>query len=114
MREPKKRTFAFVEAKAIAAKNQGGPIMVPPTDLLGYVRATPFRPFQIQMTGGRTFDIRHPEMIRVGRNSLIIFSFVSDDPALYDRWDTASLMLIESVSHQDLPASQGAAGSNNE
>ena len=88
--------------------------MVPAQEILGYVRAEPFRPFQIRMTSRRTFDIRHPEMIRVGRNSLIVFSFVSDDPALYDRWDTASLMLIESVSHQESPAPQGAAGSNNE
>ncbi|MGL4550480.1 MAG: hypothetical protein ACRC33_04780 [Gemmataceae bacterium] len=86
--------------------------MVPGQEILGYVRATPFRPFQIRMTGGRTFDIRHPEVIRVGRNSLIIFTFVSDDPALYDRWDTVSLMLIESISQLDSPASQGAAGQN--
>lgn len=88
--------------------------MVPAQELLGYVRAEPFRPFQIRMTSGRTFDIRHPEMIRVGRNSLIIFSFVSDDPTLYDRWDTVSLILIESVSHQESPTAQGHAGSNNE
>jgi hypothetical protein len=73
--------------------------MVPPSDILGYLRAEPFRSFRIQMTGGRVFDIRHPEMIRVGRNSLIVFTVVSDDPDVYDRWETVSLMLIESISH---------------
>ena len=73
--------------------------MIPPQDILGYLRAAPFRPFQLRMAGGRTFEIRHPEMVRVGRNSLILFTFVSDHPEMYDRWETVSLMLIESVTH---------------
>ena len=73
--------------------------MVLPSDILNYVRVVPFRPFQIRMTGGRTYEIRHPEMVRVGRNSLIVFMFVSDDPETYDRWETVSLMLIESLTH---------------
>ena len=78
--------------------------MIPVRDILGYLHAEPFRPFQIRMTSGRTFDIRHPEMVRVGRSSLIIFSFVSDEPEVFDRWDTVSLLLIESVTHQETPA----------
>ena len=73
--------------------------MVPPSDILNYLRTVPFRPLQIRMTGGRTYEIRHPEMVRVGRNSLIVFTFVSDDPQIYDRWETVSLMLIESLTH---------------
>jgi hypothetical protein len=78
--------------------------VVPARDILGYLHAEPFRPFRIRMTSGRTFDIRHPEMVRVGRSSLIIFSYVSDDPEVFDRWETVSLMLIESVTHQEAPA----------
>ena len=78
--------------------------MVPPQDILGCLRAIPFRPFRIQMTSGKTFDIRHPEMVKVGRGSLIVFSFVSDDPEIYDRWDTVSLMLIENLTHMETPA----------
>lgn len=79
--------------------------MVPPNEILNYLRAVPFRPFQIRMAGGRTYDIRHPEMIRVGRNSLIVFTFISDDAEIYDRWETVSLLLIESIAHpESLPA----------
>ena len=78
--------------------------MVPPQDILGYLRAAPFRPFRIHIASGKTFDIHHPEMVRVGRGSLIIFSFVSDDPEIYDRWDTVSLMLIENLTHTEVPA----------
>jgi len=67
-------------------------------EVLGYVQAQPFRPFQIRMNSGRTFDIRHPEMVRVGRRDLLIFTLVSDSPDVYDRWTNISLILIESLS----------------
>ena len=70
-----------------------------PRDVLSYVRAEPFRPFRIRMASGRTFDIRHPEMIRVGADTVIIFSFVSDNPDVYDKWESVSLLLIEAISH---------------
>jgi len=68
-------------------------------DVLNYVKARPFRPFRIKMVSGRDFDVRHSEMVRVGRNSLMVFSFLSDDPDVYDKWETASLVLVESISH---------------
>jgi hypothetical protein len=68
-------------------------------DVLNYVKAQPFRPFRIKVASGRDFDVRHPEMVRVGRNSLVVFSFLSDDPDVFDKWETASLVLVESISH---------------
>jgi hypothetical protein len=69
--------------------------------MLGYLKAEPFRPFRIHMASGRTFDIRHPEMVKVGKSDLVIFTLVSDDPEIYDNWHTVSLLLIEDVSHLD-------------
>lgn len=68
-------------------------------EVLTYLRATPFRPFQIRMVSGRKIDIRHPEMVRVGARDLIVFTFVGDTPDVYDDWDSYSLVLIESISH---------------
>jgi hypothetical protein len=77
----------------------GGDVLnMTPREVLNYVQANPFRPFQIRMNGGRTFDIRHPEMVRVGRRDLLIFTLVSDAPEVYDRWENESLLLIESLS----------------
>ena len=70
-----------------------------PQEVLGYVKAQPFRPFRIRMASDRTFEICHPKMVRVGRSSVVIFSYTSDDPEVYDKWDTMSLVLIESISH---------------
>jgi hypothetical protein len=35
----------------------------------------------------------------------VIFTPVSDDPAVYDRWDTVGLLLIESLSNLDAAVS---------
>ena len=68
-----------------------------PQELLNYVQAQPFRPFRIRMNSGRTFDIRHPEMVRVGKRDVLIFTFVSDSSDVYDRWENVALLLIESL-----------------
>jgi hypothetical protein len=72
-------------------------------EVLNYVQARPFRPFQIRMNSGRTFDIRHPEMVRVGKRDVLIFTFVSDSPDVYDKWQNVSLVLIESLSPVEAP-----------
>jgi hypothetical protein len=66
-----------------------------------YVKAEPFRPFRISMASGKTFDVRHPEMVKVGKTNLLVFSFVSDQPDVFDQWESVSLMLMESISHME-------------
>lgn len=75
--------------------------MIPPQEILSYLRTRPFRPIRIHRASGEAFDVRHPEMARVGRNSLVLFTFVSDNVELKDRWETISLMLMERISHLD-------------
>ena len=78
--------------------------MMRPQAVLGYVKAEPFRPFRIHMDSGRTFDVRHPEMIKVLRSSLLVFSSVGETLDIPDEWESVSLMLTESISHLDAPA----------
>lgn len=80
--------------------------MMTPQSVLGYVKAEPFRPFRIHIASGKTFDVRHPEMVRVGRSNLLVFSFVSDQPEVFDEWQSVSLMLMESISHLEAPISK--------
>ncbi len=74
-----------------------------PQELLNILHARPFRPLRIRLTCGRTFDIRHPEMARVVKTDLIIFTFVSDSPEVGDRWENISLLSIESISPLEAP-----------
>ena len=68
-----------------------------PDDLLTWLRAAPFVPFRIQLNSGRTFDIRHPEMLRVGFSSVNVYSFVGEPSDPYERMEMVSLALIESI-----------------
>ena len=68
-----------------------------PDDLLTWLRASPFVPFRIRLNSGRSFEIRHPEMLRVGRSGVTIFSFVGAPSDPYERMELVSLLLIESL-----------------
>jgi hypothetical protein len=68
-----------------------------PNDLLTWSRATPFAPFRIRLNSGRTIDIRRPEMIRVGRSSVNVYTFAGEPADPYERMEMLSLVLIESI-----------------
>lgn len=64
---------------------------------LTWVRATPFMPFRIRLNSGRAFEIRHPEMLRVGRTSANVYSFAGQPADPYEKMEMISLLLIASV-----------------
>lgn len=67
-------------------------------NLFHYVDSEPFRPFRIKMVSGETIEIRHPEMISVGRTTAHVFTWLNqdnDDPK--DREREISIILIESI-----------------
>jgi len=75
--------------------------------LARYVGAEPFRPFRISMASGQSFEIRHPEMISVGRSTAHIFTFMSDQTEQSNqREHELSLLLMESVEPLDVTAAQ--------
>jgi hypothetical protein len=43
-----------------------------PQDLLEFTRRRPFSPFRICMTDGRTYDVRHPDLLIVLRSRAIV------------------------------------------
>ena len=49
-----------------------------PEDVLTWVRAAPFRPFRIYLNSGQTYEIRHPEMLRVGRSTANVYWFAGE------------------------------------
>jgi hypothetical protein len=67
--------------------------MLRPEALLSYVRADHFRPFRIKMLSGKTYDIRHPEMIRVMRDYFV---------------ETVSLVHVDNITHIDQTAAQAS------
>ncbi len=73
--------------------------------MASYVHAEPFRPFRITLNGGRSFDIRHPEMIQLGRSTMTIFTDLNDDQqSPKERQIEVSLLLTESVEPLEVAA----------
>jgi hypothetical protein len=70
---------------------------VRPNDLFEWSRANPFVPFRIHLNGGRTFDIRHPELIQVGRSTAYVFTRSGGPEDPVERMDMISLLMIETV-----------------
>jgi hypothetical protein len=69
-----------------------------PETLLAYLRAASFQPFRIVLNSGRTYNVQYPEMVRVGRDSLVYYS--ADSPeAPYERLETVGLLLVERLEH---------------
>ena len=65
--------------------------------VLDYVSAEPFRPFRIRMASGQSFEIRHPEMILLGRASVRVHEPSEPDSGKPDHWHDVSLMLMETL-----------------
>jgi len=74
-----------------------------PMEIVRHVFAEPFRPFRIHTASGRTFEIRHPEVVQMGRSTLTIYAPLADVPDAKEPWYKISLMLIESIEPLDAP-----------
>ncbi len=70
--------------------------------VLNHVTAEPFRPFRIHTASGRSFEVKHPEVVQVGKTTLALSVPLSDDiPDAQGMWYKLSLMLIESIEPLD-------------
>ncbi|HQU44412.1 MAG TPA: hypothetical protein PK867_16445 [Pirellulales bacterium] len=67
------------------------------TDVMREVFAEPFRPFRIHTASGRTFDVRHPEVVSVSKSALTLYTPLADIPDVEGPWYKISLTLIESI-----------------
>jgi hypothetical protein len=78
--------------------------------VMKHIFAEPFRPFRIRTVSGRTFEIRHPEVVEMSVRTLTIFTPLADIPDTEEPWYKISLSLIEAIEPLDAPV----AGSANE
>jgi len=57
------------------------------------------------LNSGRTYDIRHPEILKVGRTSMNIFTYAGEPADPYERMEMVSLVLVEHVEPIEATAS---------
>jgi hypothetical protein len=78
---------------------------VRPADVLEFVRRRPFQPFRITLTDGRTYDARHPDLIMVGRSSMVLGTPAPEETEpVYDRAIPISLLHIMQIEALPAPA----------
>jgi hypothetical protein len=70
-------------------------------DLHTAARRQPFEPFRVILTTGATYDIRHPDLIMVGKRSAIIGMTNNPTGIAYER--TIKVDLLHVVGIEDLP-----------
>lgn len=49
-------------------------------DMLDYLRVSPFVPFRIHLTDGTVYEVRHPELVKVGLTKEDVYFPQDDEP----------------------------------
>ena len=77
-----------------------------PEDLHEFTRKRPFLPYRIHITGGQTYDVRHPDQVIVLRSRVVIA--VGADSGVADHVDHVALIHIVRVEELGSEASSAA------
>jgi hypothetical protein len=67
-----------------------------PKDLLRLLKMVPFHPFRVVMHDGKVYEVRHPELVQVGRSSWD-YTYAPTPDGMIERYDILSLLLIERI-----------------
>lgn len=81
--------------------------MIHPRYLIDLLSDEPFKPFRLHLASGRMFDVRHPEMIEIGKSVVTVYAPPDGDSHGPDRWRKVSLTLLESIESLESPAKTG-------
>ena len=54
-------------------------------DVQKKLASRPFQPFRIYLSDGATYEVRHPEMLLLGRRSLVLGVANRPEETVYDR-----------------------------
>lgn len=61
------------------------------------LRAKPLEPFAINLSNGQWFEVRHPELLMVGRYAAAVGVPSNEEPDVYDRLVQVSMRHIASI-----------------
>jgi hypothetical protein len=72
--------------------------------ILERLRQVPFQPFRFVIAEGRSYEIRHPDLVIVGRNDITIGFPDAKTPTIYDRQIRVAIFHIVGI--EDAPSTQ--------
>jgi hypothetical protein len=66
-----------------------------PNDVRQLLTSMPFRPFRFKLTDGTSYDVRHPELVMVGRSTIFLgMPANGDEDPLYEDFRLIDLLHI--------------------
>jgi hypothetical protein len=69
--------------------------MLRPEDVLKQLQKRPFEPFRIHLTDGKTYDVKHPELVITGERFLVVGEpRPGKNGAVAASYDTVTLMHV--------------------
>jgi hypothetical protein len=74
-----------------------------PEEIQARLRDKPFRPLRIVVSEGQRFDIRHPDLVLVGRRDITVGIPGEEGSTIYDR--QTRIAIVHVVALEDLPVS---------
>ena len=84
---------------------------MPPEDIEKKIREKPFKPFRMYLSDGAVYEVRHPELVLLGRRSLVLGLVSDPGQTLYERTVDVDLLHIVRMDHLEVPATpDGASG----
>jgi hypothetical protein len=84
--------------------------MFTPEEIETRLRSQPFVPIRVVTSLGQNHDITHPELVLVGRASIMIGVASTENPAQYDTISRVAIMHITDLQNMPRAASTGTNG----
>ena len=83
-----------------------------PEELREVLRTQPFQPFRLVMTDGEAYEIRHPDLLWVGRRSAMVGLTGQPGRTFYERAVQVDLMHVIRLEPLELNPSPPRAGAS--
>ena len=80
--------------------------------VLERIKTKPFVPMRIFTSAGTNYDVYHPDLAMVGKQLLIVGTVSKDNPAMFDKSSTISILHITAIEDLPVPAATDAAEKN--
>ena len=73
-------------------------------DIQARVRQRPFAPMRLVTTTGESYDIYHPDLIMVGRRSVIIGTASAENPSQFEQVTRVAILHVTELRDLPIPA----------
>jgi hypothetical protein len=70
-------------------------------DIHARIKERPFVPVRIVTSSGQSYDIKHPDLVLIGKQALIIGTASNDSPTIFEVANRVAILHITDM--QDIP-----------